>query len=1002
MRDSSLVTLVDIDGWEPVASGQAELNLTLAPAPGELALRMDFDFKGGGGFVVAHKRCQRAMPEEYVIRFRLRGRGPVNHLELKLLDGMNQNVWRWQRKDFRLPEGWCEMQVRSQEVEFAWGPAGGGAMTKVSAIELAIVAGEGGRGSVWVSDFRIENQSFAKVPEVHVSSMLAGHGQDAVLDELPASCWKAGEGDAQPWIVLDSHAPRVLGGLVIDWENQAPASGFLVSGSNDGRRWKTLYATDRAGGRRSYVYLPGTKVRHLRLKLNEPAGVVAMRVQSFEFSRSIESFFHAVAKLEPRGWHPRWLHREQSLWTPIGVPLGPSCALINEQGLVEVDEGTFSIEPFVWVDGRLFSWADVTIRQELLQGWMPVPSVFWEGEGWRLQIQIFAGPEARHLRYRFENHSDKQVQMKLFAALRPFQVTPPWQRFRNLGGVSPIHDLAWRDGIAWVNESRAIIPVNKGARFGAMSFDEGCLPDWLAQGQVPVRTEVHDTFGYASGAIAFEYSVMPGGTAEADLEMRSPDKMEVQVRAAQEPQVAWLLKLASAQLQGASWAMDAIQTQLTATAHILITQSGPALQPGPRRYTRSWIRDGTIMSAALLRMGCTKEVREFIRWYAPFQRADGFVPCCVDRDGVDWLVEHDSHGQLIALIMDDHYFTRDIAFLAEMWPTVSRAAGCIKNLFGADGLLPVSVSHEGYLAHPVHSFWDDFWALRGLRDAGQIAQVLGHVDEAVRWQALGTRFATALFAAIEATRVRHALNYTPASIEWADFDPAATANAITLLDLPPELDRQALDWTFDKYLADWRKKRTGELPWTRYTAYEIRIIGAFVRMGRRDEALEMLKIFLADRRPFAWNQWPEITWHDPLSPGHVGDVPHTWIGAEYVLALRSLFVFESETRNALVLAAGVAPEWLAGDGVLAQGLRTIHGNLSYRLVQGDHGSVCFDIEGGLTVPPGGLLLRPPLTSPVARVTVNGEGSSLFTHDEVVILKLPALVSIETAALTGIL
>src|SRR6202049_3294963 len=93
-----------------------------------------------------------------------------------------------------------------------------------------------------------------------------------------------------------------------------------------------------------------------------------------------------------------------------------------------------------------------------------------------------------------------------------------------------------------------------------------------------------------------------------------------------------------------------------AAAHIRVTRSGRALQPGPRRYTRSWIRDGAMMSAALLRMGRTEEVREFIRWDAPYQRDDGFVPCCVDREGVDWLVEHDSHGQLVALIADYYRF----------------------------------------------------------------------------------------------------------------------------------------------------------------------------------------------------------------------------------------------------------------------------------------------------------------------------------------------------------
>ena len=63
----------------------------------------------------------------------------------------------------------------------------------------------------------------------------------------------------------------------------------------------------------------------------------------------------------------------------------------------------------------------------------------------------------------------------------------------------------------------------------------------------------------------------------------------------------------------------------------------PGDQPGPRRYARSWIRDGATMSAALVRMGCTDEVRDFLDWYARYRDPDGNVPCAVDRKGADWL-----------------------------------------------------------------------------------------------------------------------------------------------------------------------------------------------------------------------------------------------------------------------------------------------------------------------------------------------------------------------------
>ena len=106
-------------------------------------------------------------------------------------------------------------------------------------------------------------------------------------------------------------------------------------------------------------------------------------------------------------------------------------------------------------------------------------------------------------------------------------------------------------------------------------------------------------------------------------------------------------KLGAVEWQVPDCAKPAFDCLRSAAGHILINRDGPAIQPGPRRYTRSWVRDCVIMGAALAKVGVPHALDEFIRWYAPFQREDGFVPCVVDRDGVDWLVEHDSHGQFL-------------------------------------------------------------------------------------------------------------------------------------------------------------------------------------------------------------------------------------------------------------------------------------------------------------------------------------------------------------------
>jgi hypothetical protein len=386
-----------------------------------------------------------------------------------------------------------------------------------------------------------------------------------------------------------------------------------------------------------------------------------------------------------------------------------------------------------------------------------------------------------------------------------------------------------------------------------------------------------------------------------------------------------------------------------------------------------------MMAAALLRMGHAREVREFILWYAPHQRADGFVPCCVDREGIDWLVEHDSHGELLALVADYYRFTSDDDLLAKIWTIIQKAVECIEGLLGPDGLLPISVSHEGYLAQPVHSYWDDFWALRGLLDAAYLSKSMGREELAQRWGALAGRLAASLYRSIEATRAQRNLDFIPGSIEWADFDPTATANAIYLLDAPDSLDRDAIERTFDKYLADWRSKRSGAVAWANYTPYEIRIIGALVRLGRRGAALELLRFFLSDRRPQPWNQWPEIAWRDHKAPAHVGDLPHTWIAAEYVLAVRSLFAYERDTDRSLVLAAGLAPEWIEGSGVRVNGMRTAYGTLSYSLRRVDSATLRFEIESAISVK---RILRPPLGAPLRSVMVDGRTCDTFDKDSI--------------------
>lgn len=1018
MKYSVVDDFSEAASWLPVASGEAQLKLTSEPCPTGKALRMDFDFKGGGGFVVARKEFTLPLPEAYAFSFRVRGEAPKNKFEFKLVDPSGKNVWRWQEDAFDFTREGRALKLRSSQMEFAWGPASGGTLRDLGAMEFVISAGPGGKGTVWLEDFQFEDRTIKQQPVATASAAVDGCGPECVLAVDEPTVWRSVPGDARPWLQLDFHQQREYGGLIVNWDATPGSRAFVVEASDDAGEWRTLYCAKDDQGPRSFISLPDGESRYLRFAFDTPAGIRSVEVQPFDFSRSLIDFFHAVATSTPRGRFPRYLSREQSYWTCAGVPEGRTCALINEEGLVEPDKGTFSIEPFLHLDGTFISWADGDNSVHLEADGQPIPSARWKLDELALETTCFAtgkGDEANlFVRYRVTNLSKRDLAPTLHVAFRPFQVNPPWQGWQGLGGVSEIKDLALRDGAVWVNQRKPVVPLEPPAAFGAATFEQGVITDYLAEGRLPSQTEVHDDFGFASGALRFDLSIPSGAHRDVFVAVPfgdAPDGARVSALAKLDgaAQFDEAVRVMRERLGAVTFEMpdgvarEAAETFRTAAGQILINRDGPAIQPGPRRYTRSWIRDGAIMGAALLRIGDQSALPEFIRWFAPYQREDGFVPCCVDRTGPDWLVEHDSHGQLIYGVMESFRFTGDHTFLQEMWPYVRKAARFMEKLRaerltpeyqtpekkGRYGLLPESASHEGYLAHPVHAYWDDFWALRGLKDAAAIATELGHSQDAADFTALAEAFRETLRISIRAVIAAKNLHYVPGSVEWADFDPTATSNAVTLLQGMADLPAEQLDEMFAHFVRDFRRKHSGEMPWNNYTAYEIRIIGALVHLGKRAEALELLEFFLSDRRPLRWNQWPEISWKDPRSPGHLGDVPHTWIASEYMLVFAHLFAYEREDDDALIIGAGVDDRWLAGDGVVVRGLPTWHGSLDLAMKRHADGSLHVEIGGRQRLPGGGFVVRPPGGRAIQGLTVNGKAATTFNEREAVIQELPA-------------
>ncbi|MGH7646906.1 MAG: discoidin domain-containing protein, partial [Gemmatimonadaceae bacterium] len=690
-----------VSAWSAQPSTGVSLHIGADSGRHGSAMRLDFDFHGHAGYAIAHRTVNLPLPPDYELSFSVRGDAPRENLEFKLIDSTGDNVWWHNAVDFAFTPQWSTVRYRASDIAFAWGPAGGGVLHRVAAIEIVVTAGQGGRGTVWIDDLAFRPRAAARpydvTPLVTASSTAAGNDPHSALDGDTTTSWHSAAAGHQS-LTVDFGRDREYGGLTIRWAPGAHAIDYDVDTSADGTHWTLAHAVRGSDGGRDDIPLRRAESRWVRLSMLRGADEsgYALReidVQPDGWADSANAFFRHLAADAPRGTYPRYLSNEQSYWTVVGTSGGRHQGLFNEDGMLESDKGQFSVEPLLFVDGRLVSWASASPTQSLARGYLPVPTVTWHAGDLSLEITAFAdgSPDSSALiaRYRVRNASPQPRHVKVLLAIRHFQVNPPWQFLNVLGGVAPIDSLRRDGNRVRVNGTRWVIPLSRPSEFGAATFDEGGIQSLLARGRVPARASAVDSSGWASGALAFDLDVPPHAARDVAVEIPFPsdstglpnvrDTADVNRRLAA-VESRWTRTLGAITLELPPNAMDVVRTLRTSVANILIERDGPRLQPGTRDYARSWIRDGALMSVALLRTGYTEPVREFADWYAGFQQPNGSVPCCVDWRGADPVPEHDSHGELIFLIMSYYRYTHDRAFLERMWPHIARAAAYIDTL----------------------------------------------------------------------------------------------------------------------------------------------------------------------------------------------------------------------------------------------------------------------------------------------------------------------------------
>ncbi|MBK7378094.1 MAG: discoidin domain-containing protein [Ignavibacteriales bacterium] len=1021
-------------GWGIIKSDGVDLSISSDIGFHGNAVTFEYDFTKGTGYGGIQKFFSIDLPENFEFTFYVRAESPSNNFEIKFIDSTGNNVWWVNNRNYDFPNEWKKIKIKKRHIHFAWGPTEDQSLKRIDRIEFTIASFVGGKGTVWIDDLKFEPLP----PETNVYTQPLVTARSQSFDLIPANIidtsletyWKS-VGINNQSVTIDFKTRREFGGLEIEWLKDYQANAFEILLSDDGKSWEKVYSVANNKSEVSFIKLTESETRFLKLNLAksnsiESFGIREIKILDIKNSLTPNDFLIYVAKNSHRGNYPRYFLDEASYWTVVGVNNDFKEALINENGMVEVDKSKFSIEPMLKVNDKLFNWSNVNSTQALEESYLPLPNVSWDCDELKLETKVFADGEANqnsilYLKYVITNNSSVPKNGSLFLLVRPFQVNPHYQFLNLTGGVSKINNIKEFDSKIYVDD-KVIVPVTNYNSFNVAAFDEGNIVELLGEVIDPGNKEIVDQTGLANGVLKYDFDLNPNDhkiiyiavpfyNEESVEENLNENIVENKLNETIE---FWKEKVNHIKFNLPKSADRIVNTYKSNLAYILINRDKAGIQPGSRSYERSWIRDGALTSSALLKSGIVQEVKDFIDWYTANQFENGKVPCVVDSRGPDPVPENDSHGEMIYLIREYFNFTKDTTFLRSKNENVKKAVEYIESLIaerstehfknGNDsvrayyGLVTESISHEGYSAKPMHSYWDNFFTMKGLKDAAEIQNILGEKESYERIKKVRDTFKENLYNSLKLAMKTRNIDYIPGCVELGDFDATSTTIALTPCNELGNLPKPEVYNTFDKYYEYFKNRRDDKIDWVNYTPYENRLIGSFIQLDQPERAHELIEFFLNDQRPQGWNHWAEVVWKDKRIPRFIGDMPHTWVGSDFINAIRSMFVYESapggESDESLVLASALYQDWIdSPNGMSIEKLPTYFGDISYSIKK-ENEKYTFSIYGDVNLPKNGIKIKNFNGSklPVS-VTINGKEIKSFTKNEIDVKEFPAKVVI---------
>jgi len=606
----------------------------------------------------------------------------------------------------------------------------------------------------------------------------------------------------------------------------------------------------------------------------------------------------------PRSFSLTQINLTHRNWTALGVPDGTEFPLVDPRGLVTPFYDSWSID--VWIipeEGEpLIPSRSPNVTQKL--GLDSSLYVITESHLDQLKLKLKAQVigSVRVPICQIEITGSISVKARLVVSLRPY----------NPEGVSSINNITLLEGsLGWqVNGENFIYFDKPPDQYVFSCYHRGDVYSRLSLKEN--EKEISCKVGMASAAAS--YILEPGHAQKVTISVpltKGKIEKECYLNYQETASLAWqesIQGVCSLQIPD-----EHFQFLYTAAIRTMILHSPKEVYPGPYIYRRFWFRDAAFILNALLSVGLKKRVRRALDCFSLRQTAGGYF---LSQEG-----EWDSNGE--ALWIMRQYCEMTGNFAPKEWrESVNRAGKWIYkkrlpvNLKSSHaGLLPSGFSAE-HLGPNDFYYWDDFWAVTGLKAAAFLSDAYGDNEQAIYFEGQSHTLLESINRSLKIVEERLKRFAIPAS-PYRRLDSGAIGSLVASypLRLFEQDDPRILD------TADFLMKNClvhggffHDMTHSGINPYlTLHLAQVLLRAG--DPRYFGLMTAVA-KLASPTGQWPESV-HPRTGGGCMGDGQHIWAAAEWVLMIRNCFV--REEGNRLILCSGIPRAWLDKKQAIAFG-----------------------------------------------------------------------------------